>query len=142
MSRMPTDDDGPVPVGPVDPPVAPASRPTPTPDAEPTVRWGDGGVVYLRDRDLLAIPAYNAGPAPVGVGDHTATADFVPADGDVAVQLNLMSFTEDGEPAPRKTWFGFGMANASEHLPAGEYEVRAWLPEELGGGEVSGTLSI
>jgi hypothetical protein len=107
-------------------------------------RWGteDEGVKYVPEQDFLAIGAYNVGNVPIEVGQFSAVADFTPVTGGATVQLHLPCFTEDGQPAQVHTWFSFGVANVSAQLSPGEYTVHAWMPPELGGDDINGTLTV
>ncbi|MGB3444008.1 MAG: hypothetical protein WBA97_35170 [Actinophytocola sp.] len=98
--------------------------------------------MYLEEQDFLSLAAYNAGSVPIGDGEFQATADLTPVVGGPGVRLHLVSYSQAGGPVPVHTLFGFGVANLRRYLSPGEYTIHAWLPAELGGGDVHTRVTI
>lgn len=107
-------------------------------------RWGteDEAAQYVEAQDFLTLAAYNVGNVAIGNGEFTAAADFTPTAGGATVQLHLTCFSQDGQPIPVHTPFGFGIAGLRQHLSPGEYTIHAWLPAELGGDDVNTQVTI
>jgi hypothetical protein len=96
--------------------------------------WREGNPFYFTPEDVLTVIAVNTGDVALDTGDFTATGIVTGLDQQLT--LTIMQAAAPGED------LFFEVFGLRDLLGPGSHPVTAFMPQELGGDNVSGTIDI